>query len=140
MNSLSTIIGSVIIVISLILAFVGGWEKFHLQKKNEGWLALFIVGIIGIIAGIILVVIGVYSNRAKKINLVNQRLQDDYNFAKSQNSSAASALLNSTANAALAAGAPPAVASAIATAAATAATAAMQSWPRAATVATAALA
>ncbi len=69
MNSLSVIIGSVIIVISLIIAIVGGWEKFHLERKNDAWLAMFIVGMIGIFAGIALVLLGVYSNRPKKINI-----------------------------------------------------------------------
>ena len=69
MNSISVIIGSVIIVISLIIAIVGGLEKFHLERKNNAWLAMFIVGMIGIVAGIVLVLLGVYSNRRKKINI-----------------------------------------------------------------------
>jgi hypothetical protein len=69
MNSISVILGSVIILISLIISIVGGLEKFHLERKNNAWLAMFIVGMIGIVAGIVLVLLGVYSNRRKKINI-----------------------------------------------------------------------
>jgi hypothetical protein len=83
MNSLSIIIGSIIIVISLILAIVGGWEKFHLERENNAWLALFIVGMIGIIAGVVLVLIGIYTNRPKKIGLDDARLRAIYDYNKS---------------------------------------------------------
>jgi hypothetical protein len=83
MNSLSIIIGSIIIVISLILAIVGGWEKFHLERENNAWLALFIVGMIGIIAGVVLVLIGIYTDRPKKIGLDDARLRAIYDYNKS---------------------------------------------------------
>jgi len=83
MNSLSIIIGSIIIVISLIIAIVGGWEKFHLERKNDAWLAMFIVGMIGIIAGVVLVLIGIYTNRPKKIGLDDTSLRAIYDYNKS---------------------------------------------------------
>ena len=134
MNSWSIVIGSIIIIISLIITIVGGLEKFHLQKKNDAWLALFVVGMIGIIAGAILLAIGFYSNRAKKISLAaNQRLLDIYNYNKSQNtkatatvvsSPAVTALIQNTTAAMMASGASQGVAQAAAQAAAAAATSA----------------
>jgi hypothetical protein len=67
MNNLSLIIGIVIIVLSIILIFVGGWEKFHLQRENNAWLALFIVGWISFVAGAGLILLGIVSNKKSKV-------------------------------------------------------------------------
>ena len=67
MNNLSLIIGIVLIVISIILIFVGGWEKFHLERENNAWLALFIVGWIIFVAGAALILLGIFSNKKTKI-------------------------------------------------------------------------
>jgi hypothetical protein len=69
MNNLSLIIGIVIIVLSIILIFVGGWEKFHLQRENNAWLALFIVGWISFVAGAGLILLGIVSNKKSKVSL-----------------------------------------------------------------------
>ena len=71
MNSLSIIIGSILLVVSLTITIIGGWEKFRLQKKDEGWLAMFIVGLVGIFASIGLILLGAFTNRPKKININN---------------------------------------------------------------------
>ena len=74
MNKLSLIIGIVILVLSIVLIFVGGWEKFHLQRDENAWLALFIVGWIGFIAGGALIFLGIYSNKKSKVPLTQLSL------------------------------------------------------------------
>jgi hypothetical protein len=69
MNNLSLIIGIVILVLSIVLIFVGGWEKFHLQRDENAWLALFIVGWIFFVAGVALIFLGIFSNRKSKVPL-----------------------------------------------------------------------
>jgi hypothetical protein len=67
MNKLSLIIGIVILVLSIILIFVGGWEKFHLQRDENAWLVLFILGWVGFAAGAGLILLGIFSNRKTKV-------------------------------------------------------------------------
>jgi hypothetical protein len=69
MNNLSLIIGIVLIVISIIFIFIGGWEKFHLQRENNAWLALFIVGWIVFVAGAALILLAILSNKKSKVPL-----------------------------------------------------------------------
>lgn len=71
MNKLSLIIGIVILVLSVILIFVGGWEKFHLQRDENAWLVLFIIGWIGFIAGGALIFLGIFSNKKSKVPVDN---------------------------------------------------------------------
>jgi hypothetical protein len=74
MNNLSLIIGIVLIVISIIFIFIGGWEKFHLQRENNAWLALFIVGWIIFVAGAALILLAILSNKKSKVPIGNVKV------------------------------------------------------------------
>jgi hypothetical protein len=69
MNNLSLIIGIILIVIAIVFIFVGGWEKFHLQRENNAWLALFIVGWIIFVFGAGLILLAIFSNKKAKVPL-----------------------------------------------------------------------
>jgi hypothetical protein len=63
MNKTLLIVGIIIIVIGIVLSAWGGYKRFSQGITHSQWTIMFAVGILFIIAGIILIIIAVMSNK-----------------------------------------------------------------------------
>jgi len=67
MNVGLLIVGIFFLVIAFLFLFLGGWERFKLERKDDLWLVMFILGWIVLAFAIIFIVWAALSNRKKSM-------------------------------------------------------------------------